>query len=61
MKTGAENLIAGLRRALEGHRAALEAAFAAQPPLFTPAAEKAGFAHDGDLATLVSSALATLS
>jgi D-erythronate 2-dehydrogenase len=41
--------------------AALEAAFAAQPPLFTPAAEKAGFAHDGDLATLVSSALATLS
>ncbi|MEJ6008328.1 NAD-dependent epimerase/dehydratase family protein [Novosphingobium aquae] len=41
--------------------AALEAAFAAQPPLFTPAAEKAGFAHDGDLAILVSSALATLS
>ncbi|MFM6931493.1 MAG: NAD-dependent epimerase/dehydratase family protein [Novosphingobium sp.] len=41
--------------------AALEAAFAAQPPLATPAAEKAGFAHDGDLATLVSSALATLS
>lgn len=40
---------------------ALEAAFAAQPPLATPAAEKAGFAHDGDLATLVSSALATLS
>lgn len=41
--------------------AALEAAFAAQPPLATPAAEKAGFAHDGDLATLVSSALAALS
>jgi nucleoside-diphosphate-sugar epimerase len=41
--------------------AALEIAFAAQPPLFTPAAEKAGFAHDGDLATLVTSALATLS
>ncbi|WP_310532180.1 NAD-dependent epimerase/dehydratase family protein [Novosphingobium sp.] len=41
--------------------AALEAAFAAQPPLATPAAENAGFAHDGDLATLVTSALATLS
>lgn len=40
--------------------AALEAAFAAQPPLATPAAEHAGFAHDGDLATLVSSALATI-
>ncbi len=40
--------------------AALEAGFAAQPPLATPAAEKAGFAHDGDLAGLVSSALATL-
>lgn len=38
----------------------LQAAFAAQPPLFTPAAERAGFAHDGDLATLVASALATL-
>lgn len=41
--------------------AALEAAFAAQPPLATPAAERAGFAHDGNLATLVASALATLS
>ncbi|MBS0482068.1 MAG: NAD-dependent epimerase/dehydratase family protein [Proteobacteria bacterium] len=41
--------------------AALEAAFAAQPPLATPAADRAGFAHDGDLATLVASALATLS
>ncbi|EIZ77458.1 NAD-dependent epimerase/dehydratase [Novosphingobium sp. Rr 2-17] len=40
--------------------AALEAAFAAQPPLETPAAERAGFAHDGDVATLVASALATL-
>jgi D-erythronate 2-dehydrogenase len=39
---------------------ALEAAFAAQPPLATPAAERAGFAHDGDLAALVSSALATI-
>lgn len=36
---------------------ALEAAFAAQPPLSTPAAERAGFAHDGDLAALVSNAL----
>lgn len=40
--------------------AALEAAFAAQPPLATPAAERAGFAHDGDLATLAASALSTL-
>jgi D-erythronate 2-dehydrogenase len=37
--------------------AALEAGFGAQPPLATPAAEQAGFAHDGDLATLVSNAL----
>ena len=40
--------------------AALQAAFAAQPPLVTQGADHAGFAHDGDLATLVSSALATL-
>ena len=40
--------------------AALEAAFAAQPPLATPAAEHAGFRHDGNLANLVKSALATL-
>lgn len=43
-----------------GSDAALEAAFAAQPPLATPAAERAGFAHDGDLATLVSSALGSI-
>lgn len=40
--------------------AALEAAFAAQPPLATPAAQRAGFAHDGNLATLVASALTTI-
>jgi D-erythronate 2-dehydrogenase len=40
--------------------AALEAAFGAQPPLSTPAAERAGFAHDGDLATLVANALAMI-
>jgi nucleoside-diphosphate-sugar epimerase len=40
--------------------AALDAAFAAQPPLATPAAERAGFAHDGNLAILVESALRTL-
>lgn len=38
----------------------LEAGFAAQPPLTTAAAERAGFAHDGDLAKLVASALSTL-
>ncbi len=41
--------------------AALEAAFGAQPALSTPAAERAGFAHDGDLASLVSNALAVIS
>jgi len=40
--------------------AALEAGFATQPPLATRAAEQAGFTHDGSLAKLVSSALATL-
>lgn len=39
---------------------ALEAAFAAQPPLAAPAAERAGFAHDGNLARLVASALGAL-
>lgn len=43
-----------------GADAVLQASFAAQPPLRTPAAERAGFAHDGDLAKLVASALATL-
>ncbi len=38
--------------------AALEALFGTQPPLATPAAELAGFGHDGDLETLVSRALA---
>ncbi len=40
--------------------AALEAAFGTQPPLKTPAALHAGFAHDGDLASLVTSALAAI-
>ena len=40
--------------------AALEAAFGTQPPLETPAAHRAGFAHDGDLARLVTSALAAI-
>ncbi|WP_334184604.1 NAD-dependent epimerase/dehydratase family protein [Novosphingobium sp.] len=39
---------------------ALEVAFAAQPPLATPLADKAGFVHDGSLEALVTSALATL-
>ena len=41
--------------------AALEAAFGTQPPLSTPAAEHAGFAHDGDLSKLVANALAAIS
>lgn len=39
---------------------ALEAMFAAYPPLATPAATKAGFRDDGDLQKLVASALRTL-
>lgn len=38
----------------------LEAAFGAYPPLSTPAAEAAGFADDGTLANLVTSAIETL-
>ena len=40
--------------------AALEAAFGTQPPLETPAALHAGFAHDGNVASLVTSALAAI-
>lgn len=40
--------------------AALEATFAAQPPLSTPAAERAGFADDIDVKRLVANALASL-
>ncbi len=40
--------------------AALEAGFGAQPPLSTPSADRAGFAHDGDLARLVANALAVI-
>ena len=39
---------------------ALEAAFGTQPALDTPAAIHAGFAHDGNLASLVASAFSTL-
>ena len=35
----------------------LEVMFGQQPPLFTLAAEKAGFSHDGELSTLVAKAL----
>jgi nucleoside-diphosphate-sugar epimerase len=37
--------------------AALQAGFAAQPPLTTQAADAAGFVHDGDIDTLVARAL----
>lgn len=37
--------------------AALEKAFGALPPLFTPAAERLGFSSDGDLSTLVTRSL----
>ncbi|WP_311267876.1 NAD-dependent epimerase/dehydratase family protein [Sphingobium sp. WCS2017Hpa-17] len=40
--------------------AALEAAFGAHPPLSTPAADRAGFAHDGDTARLVTNALSVI-
>lgn len=39
---------------------AIEAAFGAQPPLSTPAADALGLTHDGTLATLVAHALADL-
>ncbi len=39
---------------------ALEASFGNQPPLTTAAADALGFAHDGDMPTLVASALATI-
>jgi nucleoside-diphosphate-sugar epimerase len=38
----------------------LEAAFARQPTLVTAAAERVGFAHDGNPATLVSNALSSI-
>ncbi|UVO54347.1 NAD-dependent epimerase/dehydratase family protein [Sphingomonas sp. SUN039] len=38
----------------------LEAAFGAHPELRTPAADACGFAHDGDVAKLVASALETI-
>lgn len=37
--------------------AELEAAFGAYPPIVTPAADRAGFAHDGNVATLAQRAL----
>jgi len=40
--------------------AALEQAFAAQPPVVTPAAERAGFQRDSSLEALVAAALAKL-
>jgi nucleoside-diphosphate-sugar epimerase len=46
-----------LRRVTYGSNPALEANFGRYPPLRTPAAEAAGFAHDGDVATLVRRAL----
>lgn len=52
----------GVSAALVSYRpdAALEAAFGAHPPLATPAADRAGFAHDGDPATLVTNALSVI-
>ncbi|KQM97266.1 epimerase [Sphingobium sp. Leaf26] len=40
--------------------AVLEAAFGAHPPLSTPAADRAGFVHDGDPARLVANALSVI-
>ena len=39
---------------------ALEAAFGSHPELRTTAADRAGFAHDGDIATLVANALGVI-
>lgn len=46
-----------LGRVTYGSNPALEANFGRYPPLKTPAAQAAGFANDGDLATLVRRAL----
>ncbi|HEX3847880.1 MAG TPA: NAD-dependent epimerase/dehydratase family protein [Steroidobacteraceae bacterium] len=43
-----------------GTNAGLEANFGRHPPLSTPAADAAGFKHDGDLPTLVRRALAPI-
>jgi nucleoside-diphosphate-sugar epimerase len=45
------------KRVSFGSNPALEANFGRYPPLHTPAAEAAGFVHDGDLPTLVRRAL----
>lgn len=52
----------GMDQALVGYEpdAALEAGFGRQPPLATDAADTAGFAHDGSLAALVTSALQSI-
>jgi nucleoside-diphosphate-sugar epimerase len=66
LRTSMEQLVAAiagiygrevLGRVTYGSNPALEANFGRYPPLETPAAEEAGFAHDGDLATLVRRAL----
>jgi nucleoside-diphosphate-sugar epimerase len=49
-----------LSRVTYGSNPALEANFGRYPRLVTPAADAAGFAHDGDLATLVRRALAPI-
>jgi hypothetical protein len=46
-----------LKRVTYTSNPALEANFGRYPPLKTPAAEAAGFKHDGDLPTLVRRAL----
>jgi nucleoside-diphosphate-sugar epimerase len=46
-----------LKRVSYGSNPALEANFGRYPPLFTPAADAAGFRHDGDLPTMVRRAL----
>jgi nucleoside-diphosphate-sugar epimerase len=46
-----------LKRVTYGSNPALEANFGRYPPLSTPAADVAGFTHDGDLETLVRRAL----
>jgi nucleoside-diphosphate-sugar epimerase len=50
-----------LQRVSYASNPALEANFGRYPPLFTPAADAAGFRHDGDLSTLVKQALLPLS
>lgn len=59
-KAAAHATCASLEKISYEPDAALEAAFGANPPLATPAAERVGLAHDGSVEQLVANALSTI-